>query len=61
MRERDEEGMRERERQMGELVGERRRKTEKERKGSETDVPILYTYNEYEISVSTRAFFVEEN
>ena len=40
-----------------ELVGERRRETEKEReiererRGSETDVPKLYTYNEYEHSV----------
>ena len=38
-------------------MGERRRETEKERerdrkeKGSETDVPKLYTYNEYELSV----------
>ena len=36
---------------MGQLVDERRRETEKERqrerRGSETDVPKLYTYNEY--------------
>ena len=34
-------------------MGERRRETEKERerRGSETDVPKLYTYNEYELSV----------
>ena len=41
-------------------MGERRRETEKERyiiyihrerRGSETDVPKLYTYNEYENSV----------
>ena len=36
---------------MGELVSERRRETEKEREReegvSETDVPKLYTYNEY--------------
>ena len=39
---------------MEQLVGERRRETEKERKrrGSETDVPKLYTYNEYEHSVT---------
>ena len=41
---------------MAELVGERRRETErereKERRGSETDVTKLYTYNEYEHSVS---------
>ena len=39
---------------MGELVGGRRRETEKkrERRGSETDVLKLYTYNEYEHSVS---------
>ena len=53
-RERDEEGMREI--YMGELMGERRRETEKEiereRRGSVTDVPKLYTYNEYEHSVS---------
>ena len=40
---------------MGELVGERRRENEKgrerERRGSETDVPKLHTYNEYEHSV----------
>ena len=40
---------------MGELVGERSRETERERererRGSETDVPKLYTYNEYEHSV----------
>ena len=38
---------------MGKLVGERRRETEKERerRGSETDVPKLYTYNEFEYSV----------
>ena len=39
---------------MGELVGERRRETEKRervRRGSERDVPKLYTYNEYEHSV----------
>ena len=38
---------------MGELVGERRRETERERerRGSETDVPKLYTFNEYELSV----------
>ena len=44
---------------MGELVGERRWETEKkrererwrERRGSETDVPKLNTYNEYEHSV----------
>ena len=41
---------------MGELVGERRRETEKERerRGSETDVPKLYTYNEYELSVRSQ-------
>ena len=33
-------------------MGERRRETEKERRGSETDVPKLYTYNEYEHSVN---------
>ena len=44
---------------MGELLGERRRETEKERerdrkeKGSETDVPKLYAYNECEHSVHT--------
>ena len=35
-------------------MGERRRETEKkerERRGSETDVPKLYTYNKYELSV----------
>ena len=38
---------------MGELLGERMRETEKEReKGSETDVPKLYNYNEYEHSVT---------
>ena len=42
---------------MGEFVGERRRETgkkrerDRERNGSETDVPKLYTYNEYELSV----------
>ena len=42
---------------MGELVDERRRETERERerererRGRETDVPKLYTYNEYEHSV----------
>ena len=43
---------------MRELVGERRRETERERerdnrerRGSETDVPKLHTYNEYELSV----------
>ena len=40
---------------MGELLGERRRETDnerdRERRGSETDVPKLYTYNEYEHSV----------
>ena len=42
---------------MEELVGGRRRETEKERerkkerRGSETDVPKWYTYNEYELSV----------
>ena len=41
----------------GELLGERRRETEKERerwrerRGNETDVPKLYTYNKYEHSV----------
>ena len=41
---------------MGELVDERRRETERERerRGSETDVPKLYTYNEYEHSVCVR-------
>ena len=46
---------------MGELVGERRRETEKrereikrERRESETGVPKLYTYNEYELSVHER-------
>ena len=34
-------------------MGERRRETEKERRGSETDVPKLYTYNEYELSVQS--------
>ena len=49
---------------MGELVGERRRETEKERerwgerRGSETDVPKLYTYNEYEHSVK-RCFYIK--
>ena len=36
-------------------MGERRRETEKrerERRGSETDMPKLYTYNEYELSVT---------
>ena len=45
---------------MGELLGERRMETERERererwrerRGSEADVPKLYTYNEYEPSVS---------
>ena len=42
---------------MGELVGERRRETEKRKReidrkrGSETDVPKLHTYNEFEHSV----------
>ena len=49
---------------MWELVGERRRETEKrERRGIETDVPNLYTYNEYELSVKLRSnqliFFIE--
>ena len=42
---------------MGEFVGERRRETkkrERERRGSEADVPKLYTYNEYELSVFKR-------
>ena len=41
---------------MGELVGERRRETERERerRGSETDVPKLYTNNENEHSVSNK-------
>ena len=42
-RERDEEFMRERDR---------------ERRGSETDVPKLYTYNEYEHSVYSEYFHV---
>ena len=54
---------------MGELVGERRRETEKERKreierekrGSETDVPKLYTYNEYEHSVKFGGRFENHN
>ena len=49
--------MRERDRCMGELMGKRRRETEKEgeiereRRVRETDVSKLYTYNEYEHSV----------
>ena len=35
----------------GSFWGERTRETEKERRGSEADVPKLYTYNEYELSV----------
>ena len=41
---------------MGEFLGLRRRETEKERererRGIETDVPKLYTYNVYEHSVN---------
>ena len=45
-------------------MGERRRETErvresdreKERRGSETNVPKLYTYNEYEYSVNHDLF-----
>ena len=52
-----------RERQMGELVGERRREIEKERqrerRGSETDVPKLYTYNEYEDSVYSECLAIK--
>ena len=56
-RERDEEGMIDRY-IFGELLGERRRETEKERereiRGSEIDVPKLYTYNEYELSMQQK-------
>ena len=51
---------------MRELVGERRRESEKEgeiereRRGSETDVPKLYTYNnEYELSVLAWALAID--
>ena len=40
---------------MGELVGERMRETERERE-SETYVPKLYTYNEYEHFVDNSEF-----
>ena len=36
---------------------ERERELERERKGSKTDVPKLYTFNEYEHSVKDRAGF----
>ena len=35
----------------GKKRGERRKERERERRGSEKDVPKLYTYNEYEHSV----------
>ena len=57
-RERDEEGMRESDRLGSQWVREggrlekRERQRQRERMGSETDMPKLYTYNEYEPSVS---------
>ena len=57
-RERDEEGMRERDRWGRQWVREggrlKKRDRDRERRGSETDVPKLYTYNEYEHSVGRR-------
>ena len=44
----------------GGRLKKREREIERERRGSETDVPKLYTYNEYEHSVLYIQYFISE-